>query len=194
MSEDGDVRSPRRWLPWLIVAVVVVAAVAVVIQRESRIDDLESQNRALEAQLAADPDGAAGALARVAARAAVAEEDARDMIRSAQLQQGRIEALNRRLTARELQGAIATGRQLATCQVAAVRASSAASSVATALSNLATAGAGRTADGAIVRLSAADGAFGQAQRSWVNAAAAGTSAPARASRPSRSSSWASPRR
>ena len=50
-----------------------------------------------------------------------------------------------------------------------MRATTAASSVANALSALALVGAHR---GAEVRLTAADGAFGQAQRSWVNAAAA----------------------
>lgn len=107
--------------------------------------------------------------ARVSARAAVADENARDMIRAVQLQQGRIEALNRRVAAGQIPGAIAAGRLVATCQVAAVRASSAASSVANALSGLALVGAQRGGD---VRLTAADGAFGQAQRSWVNAAAA----------------------
>ena len=165
----------RRWAAWGLLAAAVVVGVLVAVNRQSRIGDLEARNRALEARLAADPGVASDALERVSARAATAEQDARDLIRALQLQQGRVEALDRRLAAGQVEGARIAARRVATCQVAAVRASTAASSVANALRGLADAGARRGADGAQsagVRLTAADSAFGQAQRSWVNAEAA----------------------
>ena len=173
-ADDGAGRPWRRWLPWGLLAVAVIAAVLVVVQRQGRVDDLESQNRALESR-ASTPGATDAAMARVAARAAIAEQDAQDMIRSVQLQQGRIEALNRRVAARQIAGAVQAGRQVATCQIAAVRATTAASSVANALNALAIVAADRGTDAGEssgVRIGAADSAFGQAQRSWVNAAAA----------------------
>ena len=174
VTDEGAARPWRRWLPWGLAAVAVIVAVLVVVRQQGRIDDLESQNRALEARAAA-PDGADGALSRVAARAAIAEQNAQDMIRSVQLQQGRIEALNRRVAARQIAGAVQAGRQVATCQIAAVRAATAASSVANALNALAIVATERGTDpgeSSEVRITAADSAFGQAQRSWVGAAAA----------------------
>ncbi len=172
---DAGAAGPwRRWLPWGLLAIAVIAAVLVAVQRQGRIDDLESRNRALEARAAA-PGGTGHALRRVAARAAIAEQDARDTIRPVQLQQGRIEALNRHLAARQIEGAVRAGRQVARCQIAAVRASTAASSVANALNALAVVAAGQGAAGggsSGVRITATDSAFGQAQRSWVGAAAA----------------------
>ncbi len=165
----------RSALPWVLVAIAVLVAagaVLVAIDRQGRIDDLESRERAAVAARPADADGV---LARVSARAATAGQNARNAIRAARLQQGRIESLNRELAAGRTAAAIAAGRRAAACQVAAVRASTAASSVANALEGLAGStipGDGATRAGADVRLTAADGAFGQAQRSWVNAAAA----------------------